>query len=286
MNVRRKKAMPSPRKPADRLLLALVYTSAALTFLSLFTIVSYILIRGLGHFSVDLFAPVYTTANVSMLPSIITSIQMTGLALMISAPLGIFTGIYLVEYAKRGNKIVEIVRVMAETLAGIPSIVYGLFGMLFFVLFLGWGLSIRSGVLTISIMILPLIMRTTEEALKSVPDSYREGSYGLGAGKLRTVFKIVLPSSAPGILAGVILATGRIIGETAALLFTAGSVPRIATSVEQSARTLAIHMYALSSEGLNINEAHATAVVLLITVILLNAFSTFIASKVYSKQNI
>lgn len=267
-------------KNKDSLLTILVYGSAATVFAILLSIILYIVLNGIGHLTPEIFSPVYTTSNLSMLPAIVTSVQMTGLALLIASPLGIFTGIYLVEYARRGNKVVDVVRIMAETLAGIPSIVYGLFGMLLFVLFLDWGFSLRAGVFTVSIMILPLIMRTTEEALKSVPDTYREGSYGLGAGKLRTVFKIVLPSCAPGILAGIILAIGRIVGETAALLFTAGSVPRIATSIDQSARTLAIHMYALSSEGQHINEAHATAVVLLITVIFLNTLSTFIAKKI------
>ena len=264
----------------DTVLLVMVYASTAMVFATLAVIVLYITISGIGHLTPDLFALVYTTANLSMLPAIVTSVQMTGLALLVAAPIGIFTGIYLVEYAKRGNKMVELVRIMTETLAGIPSIVYGLFGMLFFVLFLGWGFSLRAGIMTISIMILPLIIRTTEEALKAVSDSYREGSYGLGAGKLRTVFCIVLPSCAPGILAGVILATGRIVGETAALLFTAGSVPQIATSVEQSARTLAIHMYALSTEGQHMNQAHATAFILLVTVVILNACSSFIVKKI------
>ena len=157
----------------------------------------------------------------------------------------IFSAIFLVEYSGKGNKFVEVIRLTTETLSGIPSIVYGLFGMLFFVNTLDWGFSILAGAFTLSIMILPLIMRTTEEALKSVPDSYREGSFGLGAGKLRTVFRIVLPSAVPGILAGVILAIGRIVGETAALIYTAGSVAQIPKSVMGSGRTLAVHMYHL-----------------------------------------
>ena len=267
------------RKPMDIALTALVWICAAVTFIALLSIIGHILYMGVGHLSPELFELVYTSDNLSMLPAIITTIQITGLALLIAGPLGIFTGIYLVEYASRGSKFVGLIRIMAETLAGIPSIVYGLFGMLFFVIFLGFGFSIIAGVLTLSIMILPLIMRTTEEALKSVPDSYREGSYGLGAGKLRTVFRIALPSAAPGILAGIILATGRIVGETAALLFTAGSVPRIPENLSDSARTLAVHMYALSSEGLHTSQAYATAVVLLVTVIFLNAVSRLIAKR-------
>ena len=199
---------------------------------------------------------------------------------MIATPLGIFSAIYLVEYAKRGSKVVKIVRITAETLSGIPSIVYGLFGMLFFVVTLHWGYSILSGAFTLAIMILPLIMRTTEEALKSVPDTYREGSFGLGAGRLRTVFRIVLPSAVPGILAGVILAIGRIVGETAALIFTAGTVPAIPESLLDSARTLSVHMYNLSREGLYVDQAYATAVVLLVVVIVINGLSNFVAKKI------
>ena len=151
--------------------------------------------------------------------------------------------------------------------------------MLFFVNTLGWGFSLLAGAFTIAIMILPLIMRTTEEALKAVPDSYREGSFGLGAGKLRTVFRIVLPSAIPGVLAGVILAIGRIVGETAALMYTSGTVAQIPDSIMGSGRTLALHMYVLSSEGLYMDQAYATAVILLVLVVGINALSSFIARK-------
>jgi phosphate transport system permease protein len=184
-----------------------------------------------------------------------------------------------VEYARRGNKLVSVVRITAETLSGIPSIVYGLFGYLLFVTTLGFGYSLLAGALTLSIMILPVIMRTTEEALISVPDSYREGSLGLGAGKLRTIFKIILPSAIPGILAGVILSVGRIVGETAALIYTAGSVAQIPDNLMGSGRTLSVHLYALWMEGLNTEQSYATAVVLLIMVIGLNTLSAFVAKR-------
>lgn len=203
---------------------------------------------------------------------------MTVLALVISIPFGVGAAIYLVEYAKKGNKLVEIVRVTAETLAGIPSIIYGLFGMLFFVTALHWGYSMLAGAMTLAIMVLPTIMRTTEEALLCVPDSFREGSFGLGAGKLRTIFKIVLPSAIPGILSGIILAIGRIVGETAALIYTSGTVAGIAGFLD-SGRTLAIHMYSLSREGMHTNEAYATAVVLLVIVLLINGVSSLIAKR-------
>ncbi|MGN0620240.1 MAG: phosphate ABC transporter permease PstA, partial [Porcipelethomonas sp.] len=204
-------------------LMLLVMLCAALTVVSLLFIVVFILIKGIPHLTPQLFSINYSTENQSMLPAIINTFIMTLISLILAVPLGIFSAIYLVEYAKRGNKLVSVIRMTTETLSGIPSIIYGLFGFLFFVSAVKLGYSVLSGALTLAIMILPLIMRTTEEALKSVPDSYREGSFGLGAGKLRTVFRIVLPPAVPGILSGVILATGRIAGETAALIFTAGT---------------------------------------------------------------
>ena len=213
------------------------------------------------------------------MPSLINTIAMTFLSLVIAVPFGIFSAIFLVEYAGRGNKFVEIIRLTTETLSGIPSIVYGLFGMLFFVTACGWGFSLLAGAFTLSIMILPLIMRTTEEALKSVPDSFREGSFGLGAGKLRTVFRIVLPSAVPGILAGIILAVGRIVGETAALIYTAGTVADVPNSVMGSGRTLAVHMYNLASEGLYMDQAYATAVILLLLVVGINTLSGAVARR-------
>ena len=268
------------RKPLSFVIRCFVYISAALTVGALGFLIAYILLKGVPHLSLDLFAWEYTSDNCSMMPAIINTFQMTFFALLIAVPFGIGSAIYLVDYAKRGNKLVEIVRITTETLTGIPSIVYGLFGMLFFVNQLQWRLSIMAGACTLAIMVLPVIMRTTEEAILAVPDSYREGSFGLGAGKLRTVFQIVLPSAMPGILSGVILAVGRIVGETAALIYTAGTVAGIATNLFSSGRTLAIHMYCLSSEGMHIDQAYATAVVLLIVVIFINLLSSKIAKRV------
>jgi phosphate transport system permease protein len=255
--------------------LAALLCAAVIIFL-----ISYILVRGVPNLSLKLFAFKYTTENVSLLPALINTVIMTVISLLIAVPLGIGAAIFLVEYTKTGSRFVKAVRLTAETLSGIPSIVYGLFGLLFFVITLGWGYSILAGSLTLSIMILPLVMRTTEEALKSVPDNFREGSFGLGAGRLRTVFRIVLPAAVPGILAGVILAVGRIVGESAALIYTAGTVANVPGSLLGSGRTLAVHMYALSSEGLYLNEAYATAVVLLVIVIGINALSAAIAKRV------
>lgn len=271
------------RSPLSFLLLLLVTVSAVITVLTLLFLIAYILIKGVPCLTPDLFAWEYNSENVSLMPALINTILMTFLSLLIAGPLGIFAAIYLVEYAKRGNKLVEVIRVTAETLSGIPSIVYGLFGFLLFAVTFGWSYTMIGGALTLAIMILPLIMRTTEEALKSVPDSYREGSFGLGAGRLRTVFQIVLPSAIPGILAGIILAVGRIVGETAALMYTAGTVAGIPENLLGSGRTLAVHMYVLTNEGLYTNQSYATAVVLLAIVICINTLSGVIARKVAAK---
>ncbi|MEE0799827.1 MAG: phosphate ABC transporter permease PstA [Gemmiger sp.] len=257
--------------------LAALATTGVLIF-----IIGYILIKGIPNLKPSLFAWEYNSDNVSLMPALINTVLMTLLSLLIATPLGIFAAIWLVEYAKRGNRLVKLVRITTETLQGIPSIVFGLFGMLFFVTQLQWRLSLLSGAFTMAIMVLPVIMRTTEEALIAVPDSYREGSFGLGAGKLRTVFTIVLPSAMPGILSGVILATGRIVGESAALLYSAGSVAAVPAGKDflfDSTRTLAVHMYLLSSEGLHVNEAYGTAVVLLVLVLAINGLSSLIAGK-------
>lgn len=266
--------------PGSGVLALLVLLSAVLTFAVLLFLIAYILIHGIPYISADLFALEYNSDNVSLFPALVNTVAMTLLSLIIAVPLGIFSAIFLVEYAKKGNRFIGIIRLTTETLSGIPSIVYGLFGMLFFVTTLKWGLSLLAGAFTMAIMILPLVMRTTEEALKSVPDSYREGSFGLGAGKLRTIFRIVLPSAVPGILAGVILAIGRIVGETAALMYTSGTVAQIPKNVLGSGRTLALHMYVLANEGLHTDKAYATAVILLILVIGINMLSGVIAKKI------
>lgn len=242
-------------------------------------LVGYILLRGIPNLTPEQFAWEYNTENVSMMPAIINTVLMVLLVLLFAVPVGVGAAIYLVEYAKKGNKLVKIVRVTTETLQGIPSIVYGLFGYLFFAVFFGWGYTFIGGALTLAIMILPLIMRTTEEALLSVPDSFREGSFGLGAGKLRTIFKIILPSAVPGIVSGIILGIGRVVGETAALMFTAGTIAKVPGSLMDSGRTLAVHMYALLSEGLYMEQAYAAAVVLMVLVLVINACSGWIAKK-------
>ena len=267
------------RKLKDYILRSLTWLFALLTFAVLFYIIIHILTKGIPHIKPSLFALEYTADNVSLFPALLTTVMIVVLSLIIAVPIGVFSAIYLVEYARRGNKLVKLVRTMAETLSGIPSIIYGLFGSLFFGIWIGWGRSLLSGSFTLAIMILPLIMRTTEESLKSVPDTYREGSFGLGAGRLRTVFKVVLPAALPGILAGVILSIGRIVGETAALMYTLGNTATMTTGLLSSGRTLSLHMYVLTSNALYEGQAYATAVVLLVVVIGVNALSAVAARK-------
>ena len=267
-----------PKYIGSKILKFLTILAAGITFAVLLFLIAYILVKGIPYLNKDLFSFTYTSDNVSLVPALINTFIMTVVSLVIAAPLGIFAAIYLVEYAKRGNKIVLLIT--AETLSGIPSIVFGLFGMLFFVTALKWKMSLLAGAFTMVIMILPLIMRTSEEALKSVPDSYREASFGLGAGKLRTIFTIVLPSAVPGILAGVILAVGRVVGETAALIYTSGTLPKVPDSLMGSGRTLALHMYVLSCEGLHMNQAAATAVIILLFVMLINWLSGRVAKRI------
>lgn len=271
--------------PGSAILRLLVWLSAIITVAVMAFLVGFILIKGVGNLTPDLFALEYNSDNASLMPALINTLIITLLSLVIAVPFGIFAAIYLVEYAKKGSKLVKIIRITTETLQGIPSIIFGLFGLLFFSTALHWGYSLLAGAMTLVIMILPLIIRTTEEALMGVPDAYREASFGLGAGKLRTVFKVVLPSAISGILSGVVLATGRIVGETAALIYNAGAVAKVPSSLMGSGRTLAVHMYVLSSEGLYMDQAYATAVILLIFVLVLNWVSGFCAKHLSKATN-
>jgi phosphate transport system permease protein len=265
------------RRPLSLLLRLLVTAAAVVTALIVLFVAGYIVINGARRLRPSLFALKYTSENVSMTPAIIGTLAMTALALALAAPLGIFSAVYLAEYARRGSRLVKTMRLAAETLAGIPSIVYGLFGALLFNRL--WGYSLLAGAATLAIMLLPLIMRTAEEALLAVPDMYREGGFGLGAGRLRVVFAITLPAAAPGILAGIILAVGRAVGETAALIFTSGTSPELPRSIFSSVRTLSVHMYALWNEGLYGDEAYATAFVLLVITAALNALSGIVSGR-------
>lgn len=270
--------------PLSLALFLLVNLAAVITAAVVLFLLGYILWHGVPNLSLPgIFAWEYNGENQSMTPAIINTLIMTALTLFLAVPIGVFAAIYLVEYAKKGSKLVKLIRVTAETLAGIPSIVYGLFGFIVFVITLGWSYTLIAGVITLAIMILPLIIRTTGEALMAVPDSFREGSFGLGAGKLRTVFHIVLPSAVPGIAAGIILAIGRIVGESAALIFTSGTNPVVAKGLFTSASTLSVHLYALLTEGLYTEQAYAVAAVLLFLVIGINALSSVAAKKLTAK---
>ena len=271
------------KKPMDWLRFILVWAAGIATVAVLLYIVAFILINGIPHIKPSLFSPTYTVENQSLFPALVTTLIVVGLTLLVAVPFGIFTAIYLVEYARRGSRLVRIVRMMSETLAGIPSIVFGLFGYIFFANLLGWRRSIMAGCFTLAIMILPLIMRTTEESLKSISDSLREGSFSLGAGKLRTVWRVILPPATPGIFAGIILAVGRIVGETAALIYTLGNVIKMPENLFSQGRTLALHVYQLSVDGHYNDQAYATAVVLLVVVVGINALSAGVEKRFVKK---
>ena len=263
----------------------LVNLAAILTMAVLLFIVIYILVKGIPNLSPGLFSLHYTTDNQSIMPSLLHTVELTIMGLLLAVPLGVFAAVFMNEYAKKGSKLVALTGITSETLTGIPSIVYGLFGLLFFVEACHLRKTLLAGALTIAIMVLPTILRTTQEALLAVPDTFREASYGLGAGKLRTVFKVILPTAMPGILSGIILAIGRIVGESAALIYTAGTITDKYAAPLDSGRTLAVHMYLLSNEGLYTDQAYATAVVLLVLVLLLNLGSKAMANRITKERN-
>ena len=261
----------------------LVRMAALLTAAVLVFLIGYILVMGIPNLKPELFAWEYNSENVSLTPALINTVLMTAFSLAISTPLGIFAAIWLVEYAHRGSKLVKVVRVTTETLQGIPSIVYGLFGMLFFVTKLHWGYSMIAGAFTLAIMVLPVIMRTTEEALIAVPDSYREGSFGLGAGKLRTVFTIVLPSAMPGILTGTIIGLAHALGETAPLLMIGmraflTSVPQ---GLAQPATALPVQIFIWSdnvSRGF-VEKTSGAIIVLLLFLLMINSLAIYLRNR-------
>ncbi len=241
-----------------------------ISVISLFTIIIYLLINGCDKLSWQLLFGKYGDKP-SILPAFIGTLYLVVTAMLIAVPIGIFTAVYLVEYMNNKGKTVKIIRIAAETLAGIPSIVYGLFGYLVFVVTLGWGYSLLGGGITLAIMILPVIVRSTEESLLAVPDSYREGSLALGAGKVRTVFSVVLPAAASGIVTSVILAVGRVVSESAVLILTIGMVVNnLPETIMSQGTSLALDIYYFASNGYP-DEASATSVVLLAVVLLLNA---------------
>jgi phosphate transport system permease protein len=269
-----------PAKASSWVFRVLVHLATLLTILAVCFIIGYILVMGIPQIKSEMFSLEYTSENCSFMPALFNTLLVIVMSVSCSSVFGIGAAIFLNEYTDRSNVFVRIVALATETLAGIPSIVYGLFGLLFFVYYLQWGLSLLAGVCTMAIMTFPIIMRATQEALAAVPDLYREGSFGLGAGRFRTVVRIVLPSAIPGILGGIILAIGRTVGESAALIYTAGSIAALPASVFSSTRTLAVHMYLLASEGLHIDATYATAVLLLLFVLLINFATSAVAKKI------
>lgn len=273
-----------PTKTSSWIFRGAVYVATILTVLAVCFIIGYILVMGIPQIKPEMFELEYNSDNVSFMPALFNTLIVILMSVSCSSIFGIGAAIFLNEYTNRSNWFVRIVALATETLSGIPSIVYGLFGLLFFVYYLQWGLSLLAGVCTMAIMTFPIIMRATQEALQAVPDLYREGSFGLGAGRFRTVFRIVLPAAIPGILGGIILAIGRTVGESAALIYTAGSIAAVPESVFSSTRTLAVHMYLLASEGLHIDATYATAVLLLLFVLLINFATSAVANRI-SKGN-
>ncbi|MDU0946618.1 MULTISPECIES: phosphate ABC transporter permease PstA [Anaerococcus] len=257
----------------------IIYVLSLLGFAAGGIVIAYILLNGIPNISPSLFEFKYSSQNVSIIPALVTTFLSILISLLVTLPIGIFTAIYLSQYAK--NKfIIKSVRFATEILSSIPSIVYGLFGYLFFVDALHLGYSLIAGCLTVSIMILPTIIRTTEEAILNVNPLQAHASLALGATKIQTIFKIIIPEAINGILGGIFLSTGRIVGESAALIYTMGTVAKTPTSIFDSARTMAVHMYVLSTEGFHVKEAYATAVLLLVFVILLNFVSAKISKAI------
>ncbi len=277
------------RSQQDKLLLGAIWASASITILFLLWVMWHILSNGLSHVSWEFVTGAYTRIGEAsgIWSMIVSTVYMVALSLGIAAPIGIMTAIYLTEYSKPGSKVVKMIRFCTESLAGIPSIVYGLFGMTFFVTTLGLGFSILAGSLTLAMLILPVIIRTTEEALMAVPVSYREGGYALGASKIYTIWRLILPSAMPGIITSVILSIGRVIGESAPVFLTAGMVTQIPQSVLDSGRTLTVHLYKLTQELFTQSEwdqAYATATILIVLVLVLNMATKIIAAR-YNKAS-
>lgn len=253
-----------------------------LLFSSFLMIIGFIFTKGFNYITPSLFEWNYNSNNISMMPSIINTLSLIFFSLLFAIPISILGAVFLNEYQHKNNKIITIIELAIETLAGIPSIVYGLFGYLAFVIYFKLGLSFISGILTLSIMVLPLLFKNAQEAIQAVPQNLREAAFGLGAGKLRTIFAVVLPCASHGILSGIILSIGKIVGESAALLYTAGNIAQVA-SLMNSGRTLSVHMYEIAREGLHINEAYATAMVLIILVFFINLLAHWFNQKISQK---
>jgi phosphate transport system permease protein len=276
---------PGPRfeQSAVRILL---WIMTGLTIGVLVFIIVFILRKGLPAVDLDFLTknPVDMGKGGGIFSTIVGTLVLTAFAILIATPLGVGTAIYLTEYTWE-NAVTRVIRFGAECLAGIPSIIFGLFGFILFVTKLGFGWSILSGGLTLAFMILPTIIRTSEEAIKSVPPVYRTVSFSLGSTKWQTVTRVVLPSALPGIVTGVILSVGRSIGETAAVIFTAGSALRIPTSLFSSSRTMSVHFYIMAREGISISRAYGTAAILVIAILAVNVATYYLMNRFIKKYS-
>jgi len=263
--------MRLPPAATHRIAVAGLWMVAAATMGVLLFIIAFVLIQGVPQLSLEFLtsSPRAMGREGGVLPMIVGTVLVAGLAVVIAAPVGVGTAVYLTEYA-RESRLTGIIRFGADCLAGVPSIIFGLFGFVFFVITLGMGLSVLAGALTLALMVLPTIIRTSEEAIRAVPRAYRDVSYGLGATRWQMVTRVVLRSALPGIVTGVVLSVARSISETAAVMLTAGSALGLPRSLLDSSRTLALHFYILSREGLSLPKAYATASVLVVAVLLIN----------------
>lgn len=274
----------SSRKVKENIWKVLLWLFAGITVFMLVFILGFIFLKGFRKINITFLTADYSpSGDGGILPMIISTLYSVVLSIVVATPIGVLAAVYLQEYAKQG-KLVKIIRFATESLSGIPSIVYGLFGSIFFVDVLGFGYSILAGSLTVSIIILPVIIRTTEESLKSVPKFYREASLGLGATKFQTLYKVIVPSALPGVLSGVILSIGRVVGESAAILLTAGTVAKMAKSIMSSSRTLTVHAYLVTKEAGDIEQAAAVCIVLIVIILVLNTIAKLITKK-FSKAN-
>lgn len=278
--------MKIDQRLTDKLVKISLNMQAFFTVGVLLIIVFIIFIKGIRHFNLEflLTFPEDMGRHGGIFPSIVGTILLVLLSLLFATPLGVGTAIFLTEYTKE-TKLTKIIRFGVESLAGIPSIIYGLFGFIFFVIKLKMGWSLLAGSLTLTIMILPTIIRTSEEAIKSVPKNFRMVSYSLGATKWETTTKVVIPSAAPGILTGIMLSVGRAMGETAAVIFTMGSSLRLPTSLFDSGRTMAVHFYILAREGISMEKAYATALVLVLSILCINILAYYYMHKVISRYS-
>jgi phosphate transport system permease protein len=278
--------MRLPPRIAQAVVVVILGLATLLTLAVLVFIIAFVLKKGLPVVRLNfLFTnPQDMGRSGGIFPTLIASILLPLIAIFIAAPLGVGTAVYLTEYT-RESRVTRIIRFGADCLAGIPSIIFGLFGFIFFVTLLHLGWSLLSGGLTLALMILPTIIRTSEEAIKAVPNAYREVSYSLGATRLSTVRKVVLPNALPGIVTGVMLGIGRSVGETAAVIFTAGSSLRMPSSIFDSARTMSVHFYILAREGISAENAYGTAAVLILSVLAINTMAYGLMNRFIKKRS-